>query len=812
MFASNLSPNIGSDTWWDWYKYPTASDGTPDVNAAPDLQGDNGSPDFTATDVFKWLNPVDGAFALGAGAVIGTQDDGFTASASIAFVLILPGPVIMLIGKANILSPRISGPAEEANFEAMATYDGNAGTFDLVIEAQYSIPVVVDVQATGELYVDPSVPVWYLAIGKPPHAAACRRPRARPVRVRLLLRRQQHRTGRGLLGRVQELVVVRAAERLDRRLPGGNGRDPVVAAPARRRRRAARRGPAERVRDRARDHRRRPDRGHRTLAVVGVRLAFARARPPLAAAQRRRHGVTVVGRQRPAAACAARASRASTRRLSTTARATATSCWPIAPAARSMPSPLPTPSSTTRRRQGSSTRCPRATGRRSTPPPTSRRTRRSCSPISIRARSRHAALVPQDSHFALSFAHATADQAGFDNSVVPPPELVAVSPPPSLGADDMSNINLQPPAVQWCIHHTLVQVALYQFSGSGEIETWELVAATPQSASGWSNAAPLPLVGSWVAPDPTKNTPGCRHRPQADAVHRLARRGLHGVVGGRWRGVRDELQRPGTAVHRRCRSVPPPPSPRQGRPGGRPGAALLGVGGLGQVTISFPCPVVLAPASGRRGRGGRRAPGVPSPGISSGGQPLDPTGGESRTRPGSTRSPTRATVSEHRPRGSGPAPVYLMGLAWRRPTIDMPILPEAPGLYALKIVTQVEVGQPDSNGNVSYQPVADGDPVIEFAYLQTHERPRDGDDRAGSRPQRRVHQPLTPIASRRWPPLASAARPACGGVPQRRPAQRPFDLHAVVVARRRGHAPPTTATTSTSSSTRRTSTRCTPPS
>ncbi len=75
----------------------------------------------------------------------------------------------MLIGKANILSPRISGPAEEANFEAMATYDGNAGTFDLVIQAQYSIPYVLDVQATGELYVDTALPVWYLAIGKPPH-------------------------------------------------------------------------------------------------------------------------------------------------------------------------------------------------------------------------------------------------------------------------------------------------------------------------------------------------------------------------------------------------------------------------------------------------------------------------------------------------------------------------------------------------------------------------------------------------------------------------------------------------------------------
>ena len=64
-----------------------------------------------------------------------------------------------------------------------------------------------------------------------------------------------------------------------------------------------------------------------------------------------------------------------------------------------------------------------------------------------------------------------------------------------------------------------------------------------------------------------------------------------------------------------------------------------------------------------------------------------------------------------------------MGLAWSTPAIEMPILPEAPGLYALKVVTQVEVGQPDSNGAVNYQPVADGDPVIEFAYLQTASGP-----------------------------------------------------------------------------------------
>ena len=110
-----------------------------------------------------------------------------------------------------------------------------------------------------------------------------------------------------------------------------------------------------------------------------------------------------------------------------------------------------------------------------------------------------------------------------------------------------------------------------------------------------------------------------------------------------------------------------------------------------------------------------------SPEVLSGGQPLDPTGGGPDST-GVYALNYLATLSEV-DLVVGPEPVYLMGLAWSTPEIDMPILPEAPGLYALKIVTQVEVGQPDSNGNVNYQPVADGNPVIEFAYLQTASGP-----------------------------------------------------------------------------------------
>ena len=169
LVASNLEPNPASsgNTWWEWYKYPT------DATDATDATGidTNAPPDYDATDVSKWVNyPDPGAFALGVGATIGTSaDDGFTVSAAVMLVIMTPGPVISLIGKANILSKRIGSAQQDANFEAMATYDGNAGTFDLTIDAQYQIPVVLDIEGTAELYVDAPSSTWFFALGKPPH-------------------------------------------------------------------------------------------------------------------------------------------------------------------------------------------------------------------------------------------------------------------------------------------------------------------------------------------------------------------------------------------------------------------------------------------------------------------------------------------------------------------------------------------------------------------------------------------------------------------------------------------------------------------
>ena len=711
MFATNLHPNIGGDTWWDWYKYPTAADGTPDVNGSPDLQGTNGEADFTATDIDKWANPSDGAFALGAGAVIGTQDDGFTASASLAFILILPGPIMMLIGKANILSPRISGPGEEANFEATATYDGNAGTFDLVIEAQYSIPFILDVQATGELYVDPSVPVWYLAIGKPPH---------------------------------EQRVIARVLDLFESDFYFVVSDTGLVAGFWVGYKNSWSFGPLS--------------------ASINAYLAAMGAiqwSPLQLGAGVELHGEVELSAFGIGLGITADA----------LLEATAPSPWWVYGSLTlelDLPWPLPNVGGTVSLSWGGNGPPPPAPLALSTVEATlidhgasdhyellAHRpglavnaanpadtvvydeqtsgildaapsgywaakypsTDLSLDPTVVLpdldpSALAHAALVPQDSHFALHFAHPTRDRAGFENPVTPPTELVVVKTPNSLGADDMSDISLQAPAVQWCIEHTLVQVALYQYSAG--TSSWEIVAATPPAASGWSESAPLPLIGSWVAPDPTKHTPvaGTALKLTAPTIlpgedYTASWGGAGGAFGASF--IDQGLQFSAGAGVAAATVATPGPGLAQG--------LRFAASHSTTVKISFPSRVVLTGLVGVAGTAGKYT----TPQLSRGGQPLSPSGGGPDSTGLSTLS-FSASVSEI-DLAVGPEPVYLMGLTWRTVDLEMPILPQAPGLYALKVVTRIEAGQPDSNQDVSYQPVTDGDPVIEFAYLQTASGP-----------------------------------------------------------------------------------------
>ena len=730
MFATNLRPNIGTATWWDWYKYPTASDGTPDISGAPDLQGDHGDPDYTATDVFKWLNPVTGAFALGAGAVIGTMDDGFTVSASIAFMIILEGPVLIFIGKANILSKRISGPDEEANFEAMATYDGNAGTFNLVIDAQYQITDVLDIQAEGELYIDPSEEVWFLALGKPPHE--------KRVKARILdlfeadLYFVVSNTGlvTGIWVGFQNswslgplsvsinayLAAMAAIQWSPLQLAAGVELHGEVQLSAF--------GISLGITADALLEATAPN-SVWLYGSLSVQLSLPWPLPKVGGTVSLSWGGNGPPPPAPLALNTVSATLvdhgASDRYelLAHRAGATVNAASPADTVVYDPPPPAKpgTPGILAAQPTGYWAQV-RGYGDNLAQDPSGVVPDLDPPTLANPSTLAWAALVPQDSHFALSFARAVADQAGFAGAVTPPPELVTVSPPPSsvIGADDMSNINLQPPAVQWSISQALVQVALYRYDDTATPATWDLIAATPQSPPGFSVSAPLGLAGAWVAADPVTNV------PVAGTVLKVA---PYTVLSGddftiSWGGApttlgtsfTDQGLQFSTGPGGLAAAIAAPPT-------GPPTGLRFAANGDSTVTITFPSAVVLTGLSGVVVAGGEFPYSAPQ--VTSGGTALTSTiTGLDGTTSIYTLAfdPDAAPVSEIE-FATGEADLYLMSLAYTMPDINMPILPEAPGLYALKVVTMIEAGQVDGNGHVSsYQPVTDGDPVIEFAYLQ----------------------------------------------------------------------------------------------
>jgi hypothetical protein len=729
MFASNLRPDIGGATWWDWYKYPTAQSGLPDTaETAPDLQGGSGKPDFTATDAFKWLHPDAGALALGAGAVIGTQDDGFTASASIAFVLILPGPVIMLIGQANVLSKRVGGPGEGADFEAMAVYDGEAETFELTIEAQYSIPIVLDVQATAELRVDakPGEELWFLAIGKPPHE---QRVSARVLdlfETDLYFVVSQSGLVTGiwtgyknswsfgpLSASIDAYLAAMAAIQWSPLQLGagvelhgeikleafgiglGITADALLEATA-------------------------PDPWwvHGELSVelelpwplpnVGGTVSLSwggNGPPPPAPLALNSVSATLVdhGASDHYELLAHRAGAA----LNAAPGAQIVVYDPPAPVLPGTPGILN--ASPGEYWVGS---YPEVAADPSRVEP-------NLDPATLA----WAPLVPQDSHFTLHFAHPVADEAGFAGQVSPPGEVVEVKLPesPVIGKDDMSNIDLQPPAVQWCINHKLVAVALYRFEeGAGAKGSWELIAAS--QPSGFALQAPLQLRGAWLAPDPAATPP--TGVPTPGSVLKVA---PYTVLSGEWFSVawggaaralglsftEQELQfSAGPGVE--AASIA---SSGRGAPTGVCFQAANGAAGT--FTVAFPWKGALTALTGvaMLAGGSKYAP----PQVRSGGQPL--TAASIEQDP-STLLYTLAfdgeeAVGEIEVEVEADAATYIVSLAYTTPDIDMPILPTAPGLYALKTVTLIETGRVGPNNEApAYTPVQNGEPVIEFAYLQ----------------------------------------------------------------------------------------------
>ncbi len=150
LVGINVAPTkTDEQTWYDWYK---------------------ATPEYNVVDIRKW-QPLYDNYAFGAGIQLGTiYDDGTTLNLGAMLVVLIPGPVIMLEGKANLLKVRAAGEGsqrEEGAFYLLAVLDGRAGTFQLNIDVRYSLQDVVRVTGGLEAFFDfNNDQNWYLNIGR----------------------------------------------------------------------------------------------------------------------------------------------------------------------------------------------------------------------------------------------------------------------------------------------------------------------------------------------------------------------------------------------------------------------------------------------------------------------------------------------------------------------------------------------------------------------------------------------------------------------------------------------------------------------
>lgn len=135
-----------SQNWYEWYL---------------------AAPERNITSIRKWM-PIYDNYGFGAGVTIGTiYDDGFTINMSVMLVVLVPGPVIILEGKANLLKQRSDNKDEEGAFYLLAVLDGRAGTFMLNIDVRYTLEDVITVGAGLEAFFDfNDSENWYVYIGR----------------------------------------------------------------------------------------------------------------------------------------------------------------------------------------------------------------------------------------------------------------------------------------------------------------------------------------------------------------------------------------------------------------------------------------------------------------------------------------------------------------------------------------------------------------------------------------------------------------------------------------------------------------------
>ncbi|MGB1250220.1 MAG: hypothetical protein ACPG8W_06260 [Candidatus Promineifilaceae bacterium] len=168
LFALNFEPDKRDDEPWygigpgeGWYKRPEIG--------VTDLKN-------------KWANEH-GSLAIGGGITIGTlPDNGFTFSGKMLLMIVFPGPIVLLEGKANLLKAR-SKLDEEPLFRSLAVLDNRERTLLLGLDAQYkygSGGELIDISGSAEAFFDFDDPSdWHLYLGQ-------KEPRERRIRAEIL--------------------------------------------------------------------------------------------------------------------------------------------------------------------------------------------------------------------------------------------------------------------------------------------------------------------------------------------------------------------------------------------------------------------------------------------------------------------------------------------------------------------------------------------------------------------------------------------------------------------------------------------------
>lgn len=146
LFGLNVAPNRQADQNWyfDWYK----------------------KPEIGAHLTTKW-GPQSSAFAVGAGLTI-TTTDGFVKGTKGLLILSIPGPILIINGKALVLDGLNPNPNAEPPFSATAIFDGNAGIVQFNLEAQAElVKDVLDAYAGVEAFFDfKNLSNWHVYLGQ----------------------------------------------------------------------------------------------------------------------------------------------------------------------------------------------------------------------------------------------------------------------------------------------------------------------------------------------------------------------------------------------------------------------------------------------------------------------------------------------------------------------------------------------------------------------------------------------------------------------------------------------------------------------